>query len=221
VGNVSATGNVTGRILTTSGNTGNIFGGNYVVANTLSAIGNVIGNVLFAQDTVSAVGTVISPTLIVGNVLNINSGNGVGNIGNNTNRFNTVFALATSAAYADLAEIYVSDHDYEPGTVVVFGGDQEITQSESRADARVAGAVSTRPAYLMNSDESGVAVALRGRVPVQVVGPVVKGDALITSAVPGHAESIGQLCSYGQAVFAKSLVTDPRVEARIITAVIL
>ena len=117
--------------------------------------------------------------------------NGVGNIGTASSSFNTVFARATSAQYADLAEKYLSDADYAPGTVVVFGGAQEVTESTSVADHRVAGVVSTNPAYIMNSALQGahvVTVALTGRVPCQVQGPVTKGD-LMVSAGHGHAQA--------------------------------
>ena len=96
--------------------------------------------------------------------------------------------LATSARYADLAEMYVADSVYEPGTVVVFGGNKEITISKKPLDAKVAGVVSTQPAYLMNDSIDGTAVALRGRVPCKVKGPVCKGDILVTGDTPGVAE---------------------------------
>ena len=96
--------------------------------------------------------------------------------------------LATSARYADLAEMYVADDVYEPGTVVVFGGQEEITISKKPLDAKVAGVVSTQPAYLMNDSIDGTAVALRGRVPCKVKGPVCKGDILVTGDIPGVAE---------------------------------
>ena len=73
---------------------------------------------------------------------------------------------ATSAQYADLAEMYPADADIEPGTVVCFGGDAEITTCMTDGDKKVAGVVSTNSAYLMNSDAEGVAVALQGRVPM-------------------------------------------------------
>ena len=120
-----------------------------------------------------------------------------------------------------MAEHYESDAEYAPGTVVVFGGAKEITTTTMRADARVAGVVSTNPAYLMNADAAGLAIALRGRVPVQVVGPVHKGDSLITSAESGYAESVGHDLSYGQAVFAKALETNLEPGKKTITAVIL
>ena len=92
---------------------------------------------------------------------------------------------------ADLAEWYTSDKVYEPGTVLVFGGDAETTTTNIFGDTRVAGVVSTDPAYTMNShlQEKGTAVciALQGRVPCKVVGRVKKGDLLTTSGIPGHA----------------------------------
>ena len=94
---------------------------------------------------------------------------------------------ATSAQYADLAEKYSSDAEYEPGTVVVFGGSKEITQSTTFMDRRVAGVISTNPAYLMNSGADGLPVALQGRVPCKVIGKIEKGDMLVSSAIPGVA----------------------------------
>jgi hypothetical protein len=111
---------------------------------------------------------------------------------NTTYDINTgvITGTATSARYADLAERYTTDADYEAGTVVVFGGDEEVTQSTQRLDRRVAGIVSTDPAYLMNSElENSVAVGLQGRVPCKVVGEIRKGDMMVTSSTPGHAEA--------------------------------
>jgi hypothetical protein len=94
---------------------------------------------------------------------------------------------ATAARYADLAENYSSDAEYSPGTVVVFGGLKEITQSTTFMDRRLAGVISTNPAYLMNSGAKGLPVALQGRVPCKVVGKIEKGDMLVSSAIPGVA----------------------------------
>jgi hypothetical protein len=88
---------------------------------------------------------------------------------------------------------------------VVFGGSAEITLATEFADVSVAGVISTDPAYLMNAANSGQPVALRGRVPVDVVGPVQKGDLLVTSDCPGYAASVGKNANYGVAVFAKAL----------------
>lgn len=102
---------------------------------------------------------------------------------------------ATAARYADLAEKYLADKDYEPGTVMVIGGEKEVTASAW--GQRAIGVVSTNPAYMMNSDlEGGTYIALKGRVPCKVVGSVKKGQDLIASnngtavaAVP-HANGV-------------------------------
>jgi hypothetical protein len=117
------------------------------------------------------------------------------NIGNSSRKYNTIYATvfsgtATQAFYADLAENYLADADYEPGTVLVFGGELEVTICDRKGDTRVAGIVSTNPAHLMNSHLEGehvTAVALQGRVPVKVLGKVRKGDMLVTSPTPGYA----------------------------------
>jgi len=88
---------------------------------------------------------------------------------------------------ADVAEKYIADADYEPGTVVVFGGANEITISTEHMDRRVAGVISTDPGYLMNVGSSGLPVALQGRVPCKVVGLIYKGDMMISSGTPGVA----------------------------------
>lgn len=88
---------------------------------------------------------------------------------------------ATSANYADLAEKYLADADYAPGTVVSVGGEKEVTAA--KPGDIVLGVVSTNPAYMMNSQlEGGTYIALKGRVPVKVAGPVYKGNALIAGA---------------------------------------
>jgi len=96
---------------------------------------------------------------------------------------------ATAAQYADLAEKYATDAELEAGTVVCFGGDAEVTACDHEADHRVAGVISTDPAYMMNSGAEGQYVALTGRVPCKVVGPVAKGDLLVSSSVKGHAKA--------------------------------
>jgi hypothetical protein len=147
--------------------------GNILTGGTVSSTGNITGGNL-------SVGT---GTITVGNIVNSN-GNAVGNIGSSSNYFNTIFAKATSALYADLAELYLADAAYAPSTVVSFGGDFEVTGSTVSGDARVAGIVSTNPSYLMNSGLTGenvVAVALQGRVPCSVTGTVRKGDMLVSN----------------------------------------
>jgi hypothetical protein len=112
---------------------------------------------------------------------------------------------ASSAKYADLAENYLSDKIYQPGTVVVFGGDSEITTSNITHDKRVAGVISTNPAYLMNSDCNGLPVAFTGRVPCIVKGPVKKGDLLVTADEHGVAQALDDANYKHGCVFGKSL----------------
>ena len=126
------------------------------------------------------------------------TGNASGTLGSATVRWNNIFAvnggfLSVNANYADLAEKYVADAAYAPGTVLMFGGDKEVTQCVHDMCSRVAGVVSTNPAYLMNSGLEGehtVELALTGRVPTNVRGPILKGD-LIVSAGDGHARAEG------------------------------
>ena len=106
----------------------------------------------------------------------------------NTN--NILYTTANAARYADLAEKYTSDIQYPPGTVVVLGGEAEVTRSPGPTSRAIAGIVSTDPAYLMNTYLEGeciVDVALIGRVPCMVTGIINKGDLLVSSSRPGHA----------------------------------
>lgn len=147
--------------------------------------------------TVDSSGGPVSVDIGGTNILNFTStgitngqADGVGNIGASGGGFNTVHAKATSAQYADLAEKYTADADYAPGTVLVFGGTAEVTASVDENDHRVAGVVSTNPSYLMNSklqSEHVAVVALVGRVPTLCIGPITKGDILV-SASNGHAK---------------------------------
>jgi len=115
---------------------------------------------------------------------------------------------ATSAFYADLAERYAADAIYEPGTVLIIGGEKEVTTTAIYADTRVAGIVSKNPAYMMNSeagtDETHPYIALKGRVPCKVSGPVIKGDLLVTSGTPGYAQVWSSRAPEGS-VIAKAL----------------
>ena len=204
--------------------TGNVAAGN--VSGT-----NITGTLTTAAQTnITSVGTLTA--LAVSGAITVNSTNGVsaiinggttgtGNIGSATVGFNTVFAKATSAVYADLAENYLSDSNYEAGTVVVFGGDKEITTTQLFADTAVAGVISTNPAYLMNNELVGQPVALRGRVPVKVQGFTRKGDLLVTGNIPGVAISVGRDNKYGQAVFAKALEIKTTADVGVIEAVII
>jgi hypothetical protein len=181
---VSVTGNITG---------GNVLGGANVNATThTGSTVSVTGAITGAGITGTSL-TVSTGTVTLGNIVNAN-GNGVGNIGNSTVYFDTVFAKATSAQYADLAEWYEADANYAPGTVLVFGGSREVTEAIGINDVRVAGVVSTNPAHIMNSGlkaEHTAAVALTGRVPTLVVGAVAKGDMMVTAG-GGRAQACAE-----------------------------
>ena len=157
---------------------------------------NVSGNIL-------ATGAVLSSLTVNGNVTVTTayvmpSANAASSLGSSAARWNFIYGvngnfLSVNANYADLAEKYVADAAYAPGTVLMFGGDKEVTQCVHDMCSRVAGVVSTNPAYLMNSGLEGeytVELALTGRVPTKVRGPILKGD-LMVSAGDGHARAEG------------------------------
>ena len=155
---------------------------------TVNSFGTTVVGTLEGE-SVTATGNVTGGNLITAGLVSLSSiiktgSNGVGNIGQVDNSFDTIFAKATSAQYADLAEMYEADAAIKPGTVVAFGGVREVTISYVYNDARVAGVVSTNPSYIMNSAQAGehpVAVALTGRVPTCVTGVVRKGDMMVSA----------------------------------------
>jgi hypothetical protein len=163
---------------------------------------------------------VVNGSVGVNSLIN-NNANGVGNIGSSTTYFNTVFAQATSAQYADVAERFAADAEYEAGTVVELGGSAEITRSTTELSDSVFGVISTRAAYLMNSgagsDATHPPVAMTGRVPVRVVGQVAKGERLVSAgngiaraAKPGEATAFNVI---GRALVAKTDSAEGTVEA--------
>ena len=183
-----------------------------VNATTVSAAGNITGGNL----------SVSTGNASVGNLVN-NNANGVGNIGSATTYFNRVFAQATTALYADVAERFAADEILEPGTVVELGGRKEITRSVTELSENVFGVISTRAAYLMNGgageDDTHPPVAMTGRVPVKVVGTIHKGDRLVSAgngiaraAKPGEATSFN--------VIGRSLVDKLTPESGTIEAIV-
>jgi len=128
------------------------------------------------------------------------------NLGSTVSWWNNFYGKAIQAQYADLAEHYTADDLYGPGTVVVFGGAKEITVSNISHDPRVAGVISTNPAYLMNAANAGLPVALTGRVPCQVQGPVAKGDCLVNISV-GTAGRLDPALHQHGCIIGKSLNT--------------
>ena len=162
---------VTGRISGFTGNVGDIT--NVAVSGTGLSGGGTSGAVTITSNATSA---------NTGSTIVARDGSGNFSAG-------VITATATTARYADLAEIYSADAEIEAGTVVMFGGDAEVTACGMESCHAVAGVVSTDPAYLMNSEADGVAVALTGRVPTKVTGPVAPGDLMVSSGLLGHAKA--------------------------------
>jgi len=190
--NVATVSYVTAQIAALSANSITDGTSNVKVYNNGNIAVTVAGTANVAVFTTTGV-TFDTGNITVGNIVNGGS-NGVGNIGSASTYFNTAFVKATSAQYADLAEMYAADANYAPGTVVEFGGTHEITITKQSHSTAVAGIISTNPSYLMNSTQAGeyvLPVALTGRVPCQVQGPVRKGDVLVSSSTPGVAQRIG------------------------------
>ena len=122
---------------------------------------------------------------------------------------------ATSARYADLAEKYLADADYETGTVVIVGGDKEVTASTW--GQRAVGVVSANPAYMMNSElEGGTYIALKGRVPVKVIGVVRKGDRLVAGD-----RGCAQVAQDRLDVFAIAMESSDNDDVKLIESVVL
>jgi len=129
---------------------------------------------------------------------------------------NVFQGIAAQARYADLAEKYLADSEYEPGTVVVVGGEKEVTASSW--GKRAVGVVSANPAYMMNSElEGGTYIALKGRVPVKVIGSVRKGDNLI--AANDGCASVG--VHHSNDVFAIALESSDDTGVKLVEALVL
>jgi hypothetical protein len=168
--------------------------GNLVFSNspsfTTPAIGAATGTSLSVTGDVTANNITASNTITV-HAISHSGTNATGDIGGTSSWFGTIYATAAEALYADLAEKYTADANYAPGTVVSFGGSQEVTASTIDGDRRVAGVISEKPSYTMNAglnSEFVAVVALQGRVPCAVQGPVKKGDMMV-SAGNGRARA--------------------------------
>jgi hypothetical protein len=225
-GALTATSNASVNI----GGATNWFNNLYAVNATLGQVTTNAGGLQTGANLVSSIGSsstwfnnLYTATATVKQI-NVNDGgiqpgaNLIANIGSSTMWFNNIYGVASHALYADLAEKYESDSEYAPGTVVVFGDATEVTISTTANDARVAGVVSTNPAYLMNEGAPGVAVALQGRVPCQVIGDVKRGDLMVTSNHPG----VAMACTNPQVgtVIGKALGSYSGIEVGIIEVVV-
>ena len=159
-------------------------------------------------------------TVGVTGITNLNA-NGVGNIGSSSTYFNTIFAKATSAEYADLAERFAADAVYPAGTVVQLGGVAEITRASEELTDDVFGVVSHRAAFTMNgaagNNDTHPPVAMTGRVPVMVTGIVNKGDRLVSAgngiARAARREEITAFNVIGRALENKTTDSEGTVEA--------
>ena len=192
-------------------------GDTLTVASTFTANGNTVLGNSTAADLVSF-GSRVN-TAIVPNANNSYT------LGTSALKWSTVHATtfsgtATTANYADLAELYLSDFAYEAGTVVQIGGEEEITICDGKANHSILGVVSAYPAYLMNNQlENGIPVALKGRVPVKVGGTIKKGDRLV-GAPEGHAVADNEACR-SFAIALKDFKATKKNPTGIVEAVIL
>jgi hypothetical protein len=193
-GNITSVGNVAGNFFIGNGSqlTGLSLG--VSVTKIVNGTSNVEinatgGNVAFTVGGVANV-IVVDTSTAYCNVVSVRSiaktgTNAVGNIGSSSNYFNQVFATATTALYADVAERFEADELLEPGTVVELGGIKEITRAKTDLSENVFGVISTRPAYTMNGgageDDTHPKVAMTGRVPVKATGYIRKGDRLVSA----------------------------------------
>ena len=231
-GNITAAANIAGTFFIGNGSqlTGLSLGVSVTKFNNGTTEGNIgapNGNINFNVAGTANVVIIDTNTLYVNtaNVASISKSgsNAVGNIGSSTNYFNQVFATATTALYADVAERFASDELLEPGTVVELGGTKEITRSQQDLSENVFGVISTRPAYTMNGgageDDTHPKVAMTGRVPVKVVGYVRKGDRLVSAGAGiARAAKPGEATAFN--VIGRSLVDKPTPEPGTIEAIV-
>lgn len=229
-GNIVAGGNVSGTfILGDGGLLSNVSGAVSVTqiqnGTSNAKIGASGGNLSISIGGTANV-VVVDTSTVYANIVSVNSisktgSNGVGNIGSSANYFNQVFARATTALYADVAERFAADEVLAPGTVVELGGQAEITRSRTELSENVFGVISTLPAYTMNGgagdDDTHPKVAMTGRVPVNVIGVVNKGDRLVSAgeglaraAKPGEATAFNTI---GRALESKTSTGTGTIES--------
>lgn len=160
-------------------------------------------------------GTVVLPATTAGGHI-IPNANVTYNLGSTSGWWNIIYGKAVQAQYADLAELYLPDAEYAVGTVLMIGGDAEVTACQF--GHRAVGPVSANPSYLMNSElAGGVAVALKGRVPVKVIGTVKKGQNLIAGSNGCATAAV----LHSSEVFAIALESSDDNGEKLIEAVIL
>ena len=171
--NITSTGTLTSVSVTGNTTTGGIKTDNYYYANGVQiSFAGAYSNSNVAAYLPTFTGTVGATVLTTG--ANTTAGTITGN-------WSLSAGSRLNSTYADLAEYYEADAEYEPGTVLEFGGEKEVTLATDET-ARVAGVVSTDPSYAMNTKCPGIAVAmaLQGRVPCKVRGVIRKGDMMVS-----------------------------------------
>ena len=145
------------------------------------------------------------------------------NLGSSSKKYATIYGVATSAQYADIAERFEADASMEAGDVIALGGVKEITKTAERADDKVFGVISDKPAFRMNDgagdDSTHPFVAFSGRVDCKVIGPVTKGDRLVSSDIPGVAIKAQPEDSW-KSTFGRALVDKTSEEVHKITIAI-
>lgn len=160
-------------------------------------------------------GTVVLPTVTAGGNI-VPNANVTYNLGSAAGWWNTIYGKAVQAQYADLAEMYLADAEYPVGTVLMIGGEKEVTACQF--GSRAIGPVSEFPSYLMNSElAGGTKVALKGRVPVKVVGTVKKGQNLIA----GNNGCATVSVYHSTEVFAIALESSDDTGEKLIEALVL
>ena len=180
-------------------------------AGDLTTTGTIIANTIVAMDHFSGILTTGSVTVSGQNIITprLSAGTSDSVAGQISGQWTLRGSSTLNATFADLAERYHADAVYEPGTVLVIGGINEVTTTEIIGDPTVAGVVSTNPAYTMNSeagnDDTHPYIALKGRVPCKVVGKINKGDLLITSEHAGYARAYGIGAGDHSSVIGKAL----------------
>jgi hypothetical protein len=211
-GDISTTGNIS---VSGAGSFGGLSTNQIYQSSANVTVSGSFVNVAIASTNVASFSS--AGLTMSGNILP--SANLTANLGSPSAWFNTFFGVSTQAKYADLAENYRADSNYQPGTVLMFGGDQEVTVAEPETTA-VAGIVSTNPAHLMNGALLGPnvsAVALIGRVPCNVIGPVKKGDLMISAGFGFARSSLNP--QVGQ-VIGKALQDYPGASKAVIEIVV-
>jgi hypothetical protein len=240
----NATSTTTGaiRVVGGIGLTGNIFTTGAVNAGNITVTANVTTANVNASNKIRATGGVDSTSTITGDII-VSGGIGLaGTLWGTTLRGTTITTGAAGtggtitgnwtlsggsrlqATYADLAERFESDQMYEPGTVVQWGGDKEITAVRDELSTDVFGVISHSAAYLMNagagSDSTHPAVAISGRVPVKVIGKVKKHDRLV-SAGKGRARAAKPEETNPFTVIGRALESKDTLDAGEVTALVI